>query len=213
MLIILLFLATTMAFDFVCLTTFQANKPVESWFGVSFFFVGTIRCFLSRLESSRSWPKLPPPIVFIENSGDKYFLRLKTRRFFFLENIFNEPTSKEGATMISKNILSIFLAKSTVHFLFIATTPPKADKLSTLSALEKASPTLFPTPTPQGELCFTITQAGDFLNSDRHCKAASPSKKLLYERALPWCCLACGTPREEGVSPFTTKAFWWGFSP
>ena len=176
MLIILLFLATTMAFDFVCLTTFQANRPVESWFGVNFFFVGVIRCFSRRHESSRSCPKLPPPIVFIENSGDKYFLRLRTRRFFFFENIFNEPTSKEGATIISKNILSIFFARSTVHFLFIATTPPKADRLSTLSALVKASLTFFPSPTPHGELCFTITQAGDFLNSDRHCKAASPSK-------------------------------------
>ena len=110
--------------------------------------------------------------------------------------------------MISKNILSIFFARSTVHFLFIATTPPNADRLSTLSAPENASLTFFPTPTPQGELCFTITHAGDFLNSDRHCKAASPSKKLLYERALPWCCFACGIPREEGTSPFTTKACW-----
>ena len=34
------------------------------------------------------------------------------------------------------------------------------------------------------------------------------TKKLLYERALPWCCSACGIPREEGASPFTTKACW-----
>ena len=144
-----------------------------------------VRCFSNSFESSRSWPRLPPPIVFIENDGEEYFFRLKTRRFFFFENTFNEPASKDGAIMISKKILFIFSARSTEHFLLSATTPPNADKLSTLKAIEKASFIFFPIPTPQGELCFTITQAGDFSNSDKHCKAASPSKKLLYDNSLP----------------------------
>ena len=56
------------------------------------------------------------------------------RRFFFLAKTLRAPISKDGASTISTNTLLISLATSSVHFLFKAIIPPKADKLSALKA-------------------------------------------------------------------------------
>ncbi len=86
------------------------------------------------------------------------------RRFFFFEKTASASTSKLGAIIISKNILFSSFAVDTSHFLFIATTPPKAERGSTPKAFRNADLGVLAEPIPQGEPCFTITQEG-FLNS------------------------------------------------
>ena len=56
------------------------------------------------------------------------------RRFFLLEKTSSARASNDGASTISTKTLFISLAISSVHFLFIAIIPPKADKLSALNA-------------------------------------------------------------------------------
>ena len=165
-----------MALDFVCLTTFHARSIVETWEAVGFFLVTQERFFSFKTETSFSCPRLPPAIVLIEKEEEENFLRDRILKFFFFEKRSIAPLSKEGAIMISKKILFSFLARDTSHLLLSATTPPNAERLSTARALSYAVIMSLPTPTPQGELCFTITQAGSFLNSFRHKRAASPSR-------------------------------------
>ena len=88
-LIILLFLATTIAFDFVCLTTFQAKSKEAVCVLEGFLFVGKVRPLSLNEDLSFSWPKLPPEIVLIEKDEGLYLASFKTRKFFFFEKTEN----------------------------------------------------------------------------------------------------------------------------
>ena len=91
---------------------------------------------------------------------------------------FNSVDEILGATITSKNIFDISIAKLSLIILLTATTPPKELVGSVLKALAQAWLIEPASETPHGLACLTITTAG-LLNSHTRSNAASASFILL----------------------------------
>src|SRR5579871_6104128 len=124
--------------------------------------------------------------------------KFEKRRFFFAAKISFALESKPGAAMHSTNSFATSSAVAASTSRLNASTPPKAETGSDASALRYASRSVDCSAVPQGLLCLMMTAAG-FLNSAARLRAASRSKRLLYESSFPCSCFAAARP--SGVFP------------
>ena len=166
--------------DFTCFNTFQPKSMVFNSAVDGFVSVTILRFSSCIVEVSVSCTKIPPSTLrtSILFSREETFPTSKTRRFFFLASMSSAFESKVGAITISTNTLDISCATSCVQVRFKAIIPPKADRLSASKARVYTSRRLFPSATPHGLACFTITQAVSS-NSFKQERAASASIILL----------------------------------
>src|SRR3989344_138356 len=186
-------LAYTMALDLTCLQTVNANFMSASSWSVGTRLVTVLSS--ANVVLSRDWTKTPPEMLRYV-SDDVFTSGIEsvtsTRMLGFAVRIFSASSDAAGAMMTSRNTLTSSLAVVASSSLLNATIPPKADTGSQASAFLYASAGVRLTLTPHGFVCFTITAAGSE-NSATHSKAASASRRLLYESSFPCTFFAAAT--------------------